>query len=448
MLAASLILMMAPLSASNERLLVVDIGAADAVEVAALKRPHTDGWWLELGDRLVLVGAPERLAENSMRTPIVAAFDGIDPAQLALRARGCSEHAEEAGTLVARGGRWELRLLADGEHMPDHHDGGWQRVERNSVIARQYRLDIAGGPAPPDPLVQPVVNAVDSARWFADVQTLSAWDRSSYGGASLVAARDWIASQFTALGLQASTQAFNMSSPSGTITRHNVIGRWTGTEFPNEWVIVGAHYDSRNASGSSTVNTPGAEDNASGCAGVIEIARALLPFQPQRSVLFMCYAGEEQNLLGSKAHVQTLTQGGDLAKVKSVVIMDMIGYSADANLQALFESYSQHSAYLNRFAAAAATYVPALDVLISTQPFGSDHMPYLGAGVQTLLAIEADYDLYPHYHEATDTPANMGVHAQAMGGAILKTNVAVLADLVGAKRQGFADGFEVAGASN
>ncbi len=54
----------------------------------------------------------------------------------------------------------------------------------------------------------------------------------------------------------------------GTITRQNVIGTWTGTSLPDEWIVVGAHYDSRNGSGSSVTNTPGAEDNASGCAGV------------------------------------------------------------------------------------------------------------------------------------------------------------------------------------
>ena len=69
-------------------------------------------------------------------------------------------------------------------------------------------------------------------------------------------------------------------------------------------------------------------------------------------------------------------------------------------------------------------------------------MPYLNAGKETLLAIESDWDVYPHYHSSTDTPANMGINAQAMGGAILKTNAAMLAQLSGADDRIFADGLQ------
>jgi hypothetical protein len=443
MISAAIALMMAPLAADTGQLLVLDISAAESAEVSALKSSAGPGWWLELGDRMVLVGGG-RSAARQLQVPVLTQIQGIDPERLALRARGCSEHAREAGTLITRGARWELRLLEANESMPEEpeHDSGWRRVTPDTVVARQYRLDAGDQVVGADPQVQAVVDAITPARWFADVQTLSGWDRSSYATTSLSAARDWIGSQFGALGLSVSTPTFTMPSSAGTITRNNVIGTWIGTATPDEWVVVGAHYDSRNSSSSSTTSTPGAEDNASGCAGVIEIARALLPTQPTRSVLFMCYAGEEQGLIGSAAHVQALTQSGDLPKVQSVVIMDMVGYSSDGQLQALYESRAEHLAYMQRFGAAAATYVPQLDVIYSTNPFGSDHMPYLNVGVQTLLAIEADWDLYPHYHRSTDTAANIGPHAQAMGGAILKTNAAVLTDLVGRTTAGFSDGFE------
>ncbi|MBK8284805.1 MAG: M28 family peptidase [Ahniella sp.] len=269
------------------------------------------------------------------------------------------------------------------------------------------------------------------------------YDRSSYATTTLFAARDWIAGRMQAEGLTVSTPNFTMNSPGGSITRQNVLGMWTGTVTPNEWIIVGAHYDSRNGNANSTTGTPGAEDNASGCAGVLELARVLVPRQPGRSLLFMCYAGEEQGLLGSAAHVQSLTTNNHLARVQAVVIMDMIGYSADTQLQALYESEPEFLSYMQRFGAAASTYVPQLNVVYSTNPFGSDHMPYLNAGVQTLLAIEDDWDIYGHYHRSTDTPANMGPNAQAMGGAILKTNAAVLAELAGLLPPAmFSDGFE------
>src|SRR5690606_362827 len=112
----------------------------------------------------------------------------------------------------------------------------------------------------------------------------------------------------------------------------NVIGRFEGVLYPDEWIIVGGHYDSRQESISNPANSPGADANATGCSGVIEAARAIVPDLPQRSILFMCYSGEEQGLYGSEAHVDALQASGDFAKVKTMLNMDMIGWSADANL--------------------------------------------------------------------------------------------------------------------
>lgn len=431
-------------ASAPDRALVIDIRHASAAEVESYRHAPGADWWIELGDSLVVGGATAPLQALAAAAPLRGELAELDRRDLALRAIGCADPEPAPGRLLARGGRWQLRLLPAGSHLPAARAGHdeWRRVRAGGeVLARQYRLDAAPR-AVPDPLILPVVQRVDAARWFADVSQLASWDRSSYGSSGIAAARDWLGQQFQQLGLEVSQPSFNMQGPTGTIARQNVIGHWTGTRLPGEWIVVGAHYDSRNASDWGVSDTPGAEDNASGCAGVIELARALLPFRPRRSVLFMCYAGEEQGLLGSAAHVSALSSAGDLAKVKSVVIMDMIGYSADSTLDVLYESDALYQSFLDRFAAAAASYVPALNVTLSTNPFGSDHMPYLNAGKETLLAIESDWDVYPHYHSSADTPANMGVNAQAMGGAILKANAAMLAQLSGADDRIFTDGLQ------
>lgn len=431
---------------SGERALLIDIHTADAAEVEALKHGAGVQWWLELGNRLLIAGDLPASPALSRTTPVLDELADLRLDELALRAVGCNERMDAPGELLARGGRWQLRRLAAGASLPQAADAHerWRAVQPNEVVARQYRLDAPAG-APSDPDVQAVVDRIDTTRWFADLTELASWDRSSYGTTELFAARDWIGQQFADLGLEVTTPDFSMpGAGSGSITRQNVIGRWTGTAFPDEWIVVGGHYDSRNQSESAVTNTPGAEDNASGCTGVIELARVLLPSQPQRTIVFMCYAGEEQGLYGSQAHVDALQASGDLDKVQGVVVMDMIGYSADSQLNADYESYSQ--TYLDRFGAAAATYAPELDVVTSLNPFGSDHMPYLDAGRQAALGIESDYDSYPYYHDSGDTPDHIGPQAQAMGGAILKTNAAVLADLVGVSPavtdRIFADGFD------
>ena len=92
-------------------------------------------------------------------------------------------------------------------------------------------------------------------------------------------------------------------------TVHNVIGYLPG--LTSEYIVIGAHYDhlglgeqfSMAPSLAGTVH-PGADDNASGAAGVIELARYLgAEPKPKRGVLFMTFAGEELGLLGSSYYV-------------------------------------------------------------------------------------------------------------------------------------------------
>lgn len=425
-----------PPTIPTESALVADIRSADAATIEAWKADDRVRWWIELGDQMLLVGENKELRSLVPKSQVRGEIETLDRDRLRLRAIGCAHAATTLGHMIAQGGRWELREFAVGETPPvspivtDAHESEWRNIEANSVLASRYRPEAAR--AAPDPLIQPIVDSINAPRWFGDLTTLTGWSRSSYGP-GLAQSRLWIEGRFVELGLDVSAPAFTMpGSSGGQITVNNVIGKWTGTVLSDEWIVVGAHYDSRNADLYSTINAPGAEDNASGCAGVIELARAVLPFHPERSILFMCYAGEEQGLYGSEAHVTSLQATSNLAKVKSVIIMDMIGYSADAQLDVLYESSGTWLPYLNRFAAAAATYVPTLGVTLSTNPYDSDHMPYLDVGKQTLLVIDNDWGIYPRYHSSQDTPQNMGPNAQAMGGAILKVNAAMLAELSGA----------------
>jgi Zn-dependent M28 family amino/carboxypeptidase len=80
---------------------------------------------------------------------------------------------------------------------------------------------------------------------------------------------------------------------------HNVVADIRGSELPDEFVIVGAHLDSRDMA-------DGATDNAAGCAAVMEAARLIKAsgIQPNRTIRFILWTGEEQGLLGSQAYVR------------------------------------------------------------------------------------------------------------------------------------------------
>lgn len=89
------------------------------------------------------------------------------------------------------------------------------------------------------------------------------------------------------------------NTTSGPIPVNNVVAEIRGSELPDEWIIIGAHLDSWDFG-------TGAEDNGTGSASVLEVARAiaLAGKAPRRSIRFALWGGEEEGLLGSYAYVQ------------------------------------------------------------------------------------------------------------------------------------------------
>lgn len=424
---------------------LIDIRHAGPQRVAELAASGELTWWLELGETMLVSG--DRAALARLPEPVLESWPALDPEDLQLEARGCGVEPGQHLPALAWAGRQALirvpRALA---HYP--RPAGLERhpVTRNQVLARLWHNDpdkaTAGSGA--HPLAGAMAAAVDSARWHQRFSQLAGFDRNTFGPGR-IAARDWLVARFQEIPGVAtvSTPAFNFFYASQSYSAENVLAQMPGRTRPDEWVIVGGHYDSRNtgAGPGSTAGSPGAEDNASGCAGVIEMAEVLSRFPPERSVLFMCYAGEEQGLHGSIAHAQSLQTSGNAERVVFMLNMDMIAYSGDNDLDVLIESTSLGQPFFARFATLAASFAPSLRIVTSLSPCCSDHMPYLGIGRPAVLTIANDWNVYAHYHRSTDVPDNV-TNAQAMAGGILRMNAAFLAETALATDTLFADGFE------
>jgi hypothetical protein len=125
-------------------------------------------------------------------------------------------------------------------------------------------------------------------------------------------------------------------------TADNVVGMLEGSDpaLNGEIIVIGAHYDHLGLggedSGSLTPDTlaphNGADDNASGTAGVLELAQyfARPENRPKRTVYFLAFAGEEMGLLGSSAYVNAPTT--PLSRMVAMINMDMIGRLTDRKL--------------------------------------------------------------------------------------------------------------------
>ena len=417
---------------------VIDIDAIGFEGLLELRRTEGIAWWVELDDELLVLAEDAALDRLALHRELSRSELGPAPDRLLFL--GAVDPHDTPGLYVdvlARGGRFMV-VQTRGGRSPMSLDP--HRVTMpfrpNTVLARQwanYRPQQARADRV-EASIQNLVDEVDSQRWFNDVTALAGYNRHTHGS-EILDARDWLVLQFEALpGLSVTTESFQV----GGTTAFNVVAELTGSQRPDDWYIVGAHYDATSENPGTAA--PGAEDNASGCAGVVEMARILTNHPPDATIIFICYSGEEQGLFGSVDHASQLISDGSDDQLQMMLNMDMIGFTEDNDLDCLLETAPAFADLTETFAAAADLYT-TLRIVVSLYPFGSDHVPYISRGMPALLTIENDWSSYPHYHSTTDLPGGLSME---MGGEIVRMNVAALAMMIGATAPEtiFADGFE------
>jgi Zn-dependent M28 family amino/carboxypeptidase len=187
-------------------------------------------------------------------------------------------------------------------------------------------------------------------------------------------------------------------------------------------VVITAHLDSINLAGGPAADAPGADDNASGSAGVLELGRLLATRSWQHDVRLILFGGEEEGLLGCKQYVAGLPPA-ERARIRAVLNMDMIASKNSAVPTVLLEGATVSSGQIADLTTAAATYT-GLKVETSLHPFASDHVPFIDAGVPAVLTIEGADSANGHIHSAQDT---LNFLDWQLAAEILRMNVAALA---------------------
>lgn len=287
--------------------------------------------------------------------------------------------------------------------------------------------------ATPDPVVQAVINQISSVSYAQFLQDLSTnFSTRLSCSAEILGAGDMIEEYFQSLQLETLVQPFNnlcLFYPCNEPTGYNIIGIKRGTVRPQDIYWVGAHYDS--TSGSGCQNAPGSNDNASGTAGVMELARIFAGIDTEATVVFIAFSGEEQGLFGSRALLSALKQQGIDGQVKAFVVLDMISYYLD-DFGVVIEGSNSNpyqQKVLEKYAELGATYT-TLDMVVNTDYCCSDHEPFLDNGDGGSLFIEMDWSQYDWYHTTNDTFArqdiDLGVEITKLTGAILATGATVI----------------------
>jgi hypothetical protein len=245
------------------------------------------------------------------------------------------------------------------------------------------------------PLIYTMIGMVNTDTVIANIQHLQDYGTRNCKKPQAIQAQNWIKGHFENYGLSVEIQDFPMG---GSNSSDNVIGTLTGKVDSDEYVIIGGHYDSYTGG----TQEPGADDNASGTAGVMEVAKILSQYEFEKSIIFCAFSAEEYGMIGSEAYASRAEQQG--MNILGYINLDMIGYNepgelihtdmiAPASAQELSDFYK----------AVSAIYVPDFFIYDAvTIPGGSDHISFNNHGYMGIFPCEEDMTYSPFIHTAND----------------------------------------------
>ncbi len=211
------------------------------------------------------------------------------------------------------------------------------------ILTGLVGLSYGQDPIPPqsDQRIYDIIEACSADRIEADITKLASFGtRHTLSDTvsetrGIGAARRWIKSEFDRIS-QACNDCLEVSYQSGVIEEGvsrripvatnivNVLAIKRGTSYPNRYIIMSGDIDSRISDPlNSTDDSPGANDNASGMAGVLEAARVLSQYEFASSIIFVGLSGEEQGLFGGKIMAEKALQ--DSMEIIGILNNDMIG---------------------------------------------------------------------------------------------------------------------------
>lgn len=390
--------------------------------------------WVRFGDEMIVHGTDEQwggVAERARRSGVsLRELPGpVDRDRLHLvvqNGRLFQQEHPEATVIVDRG----RFLLVDLDPERARTIGGGHggvpcyavRPVGDELVAFEVR-ERAAARAAPVPWVQSLVDRVSLTTFKADLTRLvelpTRFSTSTHYATASTAARK----QLAALGYTARRRSISV----GGGVSHNVIAdKLGGGSGARELVLVTAHLDSINSSAIPAGRAPGADDNGSGSAGVLEIARALVDHRGVHDLRFVLFGGEEEGLHGSRQYVAGLT-ATDRARIRAVVNMDMIATLNTPQRSVLLEGAAVSQVVIDGLAEAAATYT-GLTVQTSLHAANSDHVPFITAGLAAVLTIEGADHTNGNIHSDRDTLDHID---DELALEILRMNTAFVASALG-----------------
>ena len=297
-----------------------------------------------------------------------------------------------------------------------------QALDEDSVVFNDAEVEKFR--SAPEQTIATMVDQLTQARYLAVMTQLVSFTTRYSVSEDYKRCAHWAADEFSAMGLASQVQSISVGTQGESF---NVIATLPGQSTDErEHIIVTAHLDSVNHPGGINAPAPGADDNASGSAGVLELANVLASEQYMHDITFILFGGEEQGLHGSKQYLALMPED-ERARVNAVLNMDMIGSVNTPQQTVLLEGAALSQQQIDDLTAAAATYT-SLQVQTSLNPFASDHVPFIEAGISAVLTIEGADSANDSIHTSADTLEKISPQYAL---EILKMNLAFIARRAG-----------------
>ncbi len=281
-----------------------------------------------------------------------------------------------------------------------------------------------------NPIIREMLNQVNMDSLEATVQHLQDYGSRIWDSDNAFAASDWIARRMESLGLEVEQQPFNANTWMGSgAAAPNVIGIQRGTLYPDTYVVCGSHFDSFSYEAMFGGGTaPGADDNATGVASVLESARIMTQYEFEYSIIYCAYGCEEMGLYGSEAYASRCQEQG----------MDIIGYfNNDMNgylnpgdpihIDCIYPNSVEPigTYYMN----VGSVYYPELPIRhVNFNEGDSDHTSFNNHGYMGIYPFE-DYEHYSPYIHTPNDLIGTSVTSFEMSQQYCQMNIACLAEI-------------------
>ena len=293
-----------------------------------------------------------------------------------------------------------------------------------------------------NPEIRAMMDSVSVDSLKANIEHLSSYHTRRFDSRFIYDVQDWLVDRYQGFGTDTvMLHDFKVSKPGyPEETADNILAVQWGTKTPNEYVICGAHYDSWNDDGTDpdTIRSPGADDNATGVAGILETARILSHYTFDRTIIYANWCAEEIGLVGSAAYARDMAE--QLMDIVGYFNLDMTGYleeGTDIHVHLMYTTQDSLIAdYVYNF---SHVYFPEMPIRQNWLAWGdSDYSSFNRNGYPAVHPFEDVHASSPFIHTRQDV-LGLSVNNLDQSKRFTELNLGLVATLAGLNHDGIAE---------